>query len=177
MRALEFIPLVVFFVLYKLYGIIYATGGIVIATLLVLVINFAVTGRKPSGFILFSSALIVIMGAFTVFTEDSVFIKIKPTIFYSLCALIVSAGLVMKKAFIKSLLSSVLLLDEKKWRNLSLQWVIFFLLAAVLNEVVRRCFSEEVWIDFKVIFMPLITLFFTFAQIFVYRKYLVIQNK
>ena len=177
MKVLEFIPLVVFFILYKLYGIIYATGGIVIVTLLMLVINFAISKQKPSDFVLFSSALIIVMGSFTVFTADSIFIKIKPTIFYSLCALVISIGLMMRKVFIKSLFSQVLSLDDRKWKNLSLQWVIFFLLAAILNEVMRSCFSEEIWINFKVIFMPLATLLFMFLQIFIYRKYLVVQDR
>ncbi|CAK6537683.1 MAG: hypothetical protein IRD7MM_04150 [Candidatus Midichloria mitochondrii] len=176
MRVLEFIPLAVFFILYKLYGVIYATAGIVVTTLLATIINFLITKRKPNNFALFSTALMVLMGSLTVFTSNSAFIKVKPTILYSLCGLTITGGLLMGKVFIKSLFSAFLFLNDRQWRIFSIQWIAFFLVAAISNEIIWRFFSEETWVNFKVSFMPLFTLLFMFLQIFLYRKHLVIQN-
>jgi len=177
MKALEFIPLIAFFIFYKLYGIIYATGAIVIATLSLLLINFLITKQKPNNFILFSSALMILMGSLTVFTSNTAFIKIKPTIFYFLCSFTLIFGLILKKNFVKSLFGGILSLDEQQWKTLSMSWIIFFLLAALSNELIWRTLAEEIWINFKVIFMPIITMLFMFSQIFFYRKYLVIERE
>ncbi|CAG7590730.1 MAG: inner membrane-spanning protein YciB [Candidatus Midichloria sp.] len=176
MRVLEFTPLVVFFVLYKFYGVIHATSGIVVTTLLATVINFLITKQRPNNFVLASTALMILMGSLTVFTSNSAFIKVKPTILYSLCGLTITGGLLMRKVFIKSLFSAFLFLNDRQWRVFSIQWVAFFLVAAISNEIIWRFFSEETWVNFKVIFMPLFTLLFMFLQILLYRKHLVIQN-
>ena len=55
-------------------------------------------------------------------------------------------------------------LDEEGWRKLTLRWGLFFLVLAVMNEVVWRNFSDDFWVAFKVWGTMPITIAFTLAQ-------------
>ena len=59
---------------------------------------------------------------------------------------------------------SAFTLTEEGWRKLTLRWIAFFIAMAIVNEVVWRNFSTNVWVSFKAFgFIPL-TILFTLAQ-------------
>lgn len=55
-------------------------------------------------------------------------------------------------------------MDAEGWRKLTLRWGLFFLLLAVLNEVIWRSFSTDTWVAFKVWGIMPLTLLFTLSQ-------------
>jgi intracellular septation protein len=63
------------------------------------------------------------------------------------------------------LLGEAMRLDDDGWRKLSMRWCLFFLTMAVVNEIVRRNFSESFWVWFKVGGFPLLTFAFLMTQI------------
>lgn len=170
------LPLLVFFVLYRFYGMTYAAGGLALATLVILCYNRFVMKRELDKFTMFSAFLAVFMGFITFVTDNHTFIKMKPTIFYSLCAALIIGGLFFDKVFIKSVFGAVLELNSKQWRSFSIHWIGFFTISAVVNEIIWRFYTEASWINFKVIFMPIIMILFIAVQVFRYRRHIVVQK-
>ena len=172
LKVLEFIPAVAFFIVYKFYGIVTATSVMVVLTLVSVIATVAINKKKPSNMMLFSLILVLITGSLTVFTSNADFIKMKPTFFYTICALVLFIGLLYKKFFIKSLFGSFMNLPDHKWRNISAQWIIFLILVAVGNEIIRSFADNDLWVNYKVIFMPIAMTLFIIIQLITYRKYL-----
>lgn len=160
---LDFLPLIAFFLSYRIYGIIPATAVIVVLSLISLAIGYYFE-RKLLPMPLFTAILLLIFGSITIFTGNPTFIKIKPTIINLLFASILSVGLLFNKIFLKSLLSEQLDLSDKNWIIFSKRWIYFFLFLAVINEIVWRNFSEEFWVSFKVFGLISLTVIFVFMQ-------------
>ena len=105
------------------------------------------------------------------FFNDSTFIKLKPTIVYLLFSTLLFLGLILNKNFLKIYLSNLIKLNDTGWNILSKRWGIFFLLMAILNEIIWRNFSTDFWVSFKVFgFLP-ITIIFTILQKDLIQKY------
>jgi intracellular septation protein len=161
--ALDFAPLVAFFIAYKLGGVYWATSIIIALTILSLIIGYVVTG-KIAKFPLFSGILITVMGGLTLYLQNDMFVKMKPTAANLIFASILGGGLLTNRMFLKDLLGSAMVLPEAAWRNLTWRWVVFFLVLAGLNEYVWRTMSEATWVNFKVFGLMGLTLLFALAN-------------
>ncbi len=169
---LEFGPVLAFFVVYKLSGLMEATAVLIIATLLAAAITYIKDKRVP-GMMLFTAAIVGIFGGLTLWLNDETFIKLKPTIINTLFALILLGGVAMKKGLIGFVLGEVMPLTDKGWIVLSRNYGIFFLCLAVLNEYVWRNYSTDAWVGFKVWGMLSITMIFTVSQMMWIQRYAV----
>jgi intracellular septation protein len=157
--ALEAGPLVVFFLANQRLGIVNATAIFVAVTLLALVIHYVLARSLPL-MPLVSGAMVLIFGGLTVFLDNDVFIKLKPTIVNSLFGIVLLGGLWFEKSFLQHVFGSVFALNAEGWRKLTFRWGLFFLLLAALNEIVWRTQSTEIWVNFKVFgIMPLTVVF------------------
>jgi intracellular septation protein len=161
--ALDFAPLLAFFVTYKLSGMYTATGVIIALSVISLVISYVIT-RKIARFTLFSTLLITVMGGLTLYLHDDSFVKMKPTAINLLFAAVLSFGLFTKRLFLKDLLGSALEMTEEAWRSLTIRWVFFFVALAGANEFIWRTMSEETWVNFKVFGLMGATLLFAIAN-------------
>jgi intracellular septation protein len=88
----------------------------------------------------------------------------KPTFIYLTFAGILFAGCAFKKSLLKPLLGDALRLSDRGWQLLALRWGAFFLVLAGLNEYVRRYFSTDAWINFKVFGCLGLTMIFFLLQ-------------
>lgn len=170
----DFLPLLVFFAVYKFSNyenpIIPATIALLIATFISLAINFYLT-RKLAKMPLFSALILGLFGSLTIFSGDEIFIKIKPTLINLLFAIILLIGYLNRKPFLKILLEGAFSISDKAWMSLSLRWAIFFVGLAVLNEVIWRNFPTDFWVQFKVFGILPISIAFTISQIpFIIKK-------
>ena len=157
--ALDLGPLLVFFTAFKFSGIFVATGLFMAAILLALGLSLALE-KKLSPMPLFTAVLVLIFGGLTLYLKNEMFIKIKVTVLYGFFAAILIGGLFFKRLFIKYVFAQAFELDESGWRQLTWRWGLFFLLLAVLNELVWRNASTDIWVDFKTFWIiPLIFLF------------------
>ena len=161
---LEIIPLLVFFGLYKQYDIIYATAGVVIATLIAQLITYFFE-RKFSVIQLVATGLLAVFGSITIFSGDSTFIKLKPTFINLIFAAILFVGTLRKKGFLKFVFGNAIEMSEKNWIVFSKRWALFFFCLAILNELVWRNFSENFWVNFKVFGILGLTFLFLLTQL------------
>ena len=89
---LDFLPLVLFFIAYKLAGIYAATAVIMAATALQMLALYLID-KKLSAMHKATLALVLIFGALTLALQDERFIKWKPTVLYTAIALTLGAAL------------------------------------------------------------------------------------
>ena len=140
-----------------------ATGLFMIATAVALAASWVLTRSLPM-MPLVSGIVVFLFGALTLYLQDDVFIKMKPTIVNTLFGVILLGGLAFGKSLLGYVFDSAFRLDAEGWRKLTLRWGVFFLFLAVVNEVVWRSFSTDAWVAFKVWGIMPITLVFTFFQ-------------
>jgi intracellular septation protein len=162
--AVEIGPLIVFFVVNARAGIFWGTGVFMAATIISLIASRILFGRIPV-MPLVSGACVVVFGSLTLWLQDDHFIKLKPTIVNALFAAALFGGLLAGQSLLKVVFGDVFRLTEEGWRRLTLRWACFFLLLAVLNEIVWRSFTTDVWVSFKVFAIMPLTLLFAIAQV------------
>lgn len=161
--ALDLGPLLIFFVVTQTAGIYWGTGAFMVAMLIAISIGVVVE-RKLSPMPLITGALVLVFGGLTLWLSNDVFIKIKPTILYTMFAAILLGGLAFGRLFIKTVLGQTLRLNDPAWRTLTWRWSAFFLVLAVLNEIVWRNVSTNTWVAFKVWAIFPLTLLFAMSQ-------------
>ena len=148
-QILDFLPILLFFVAYKTYGIYTATAVIMAATVVQMAILYKLDGKLATLHKV-TLALVLGFGALTLGFQDERFIKIKPTVLYTCMALALSIALwVYKKNFLKSVLGAQMALPETVWRNLTVAWVVYSLAMAALNAYVAYFYTTEQWVNFK----------------------------
>ncbi len=168
----EFIPLISFFAVFRLFDIIIATATIVILTLVSTLINYIVN-KEFSVVNLISVAMITIFGSITVFSNNPIFIKLKPTIINLCFAAILLFGVIKKKVYLKFLFNKTVVLPDEIWLVLSKRFILFFVLLACLNEIVWRNFSDSIWVSFKAFGLITLSLIFMLLQIPLFKKHAV----
>jgi intracellular septation protein len=168
--ALELGPLLLFFVANGRWGIFVGTGIFIAATAVALPCYRWLEKRWPV-MPLVGGFFVLVFGGLTIWLQDDTFIKLKPTIVYLTFAAFLGAGLLLRKPVLELLLGSVFNLTEPGWRKLTLRWALFFIAMAVLNELVWRNVSTDVWVSFKAFgFLPL-TFIFAMAQMPLMQRY------
>ncbi len=140
-----------------------ATALFMIATALALSVSWILTRTLPL-MPLVSGVVVFVFGALTLWLQDEIFIKMKPTIVNALFGGVLLGGLLFGKALLGYVFDSAFRLDAEGWRKLTFRWGLFFLFLAVVNEIVWRSFSTDAWVAFKVWGIMPITLIFTFSQ-------------
>ncbi|WGE32710.1 septation protein A [Actinobacillus genomosp. 2] len=148
-QLLEFIPLILFFAVYKLYGVQQAAITLVIATIIQL-IALQVFYKKIEKSQWIMGVFVVFFGILTAYFNDLNFLKWKVTIINGLFAtVLLISQFVFKKPIIQMLLGKELKLPEQVWHNLNLGWAGFFIICMLLNIVISHYFSDDVWATFK----------------------------
>lgn len=168
--ALEFGPLVLFFIANGKFGIFTATAVFMGATLVSLVASWFVLKKIPV-MPLVTGCFVLVFGALTLYLHDDWFIKIKPTIINLFFAIALMAGLYFGRSLMKILLGDVIKLQDEGWRKLTVRWAGFFVFLAILNEIVWRSVSTDSWVAFKSFGIMPITFLFMMAQIGLLQKY------
>jgi intracellular septation protein len=140
-----------------------ATGLFMVATAVALAVSWFLTRTLPI-MPLVSGIVVFVFGALTLWLQDDVFIKMKPTIVNTLFGSALLGGLFFGRSLLGYAFDSAFHLDAEGWKKLTFRWGLFFLCLAVLNEIVWRSFSTDVWVAFKVWGIMPITLAFTLSQ-------------
>lgn len=164
-QLFELIPLVGFFVAYKMHDIYMAVIVLMVLMALGLVIH-RVQKKTITNMQWMSFVLVVIFGGITLLFHNEIFIKWKPTVLnWSFGLAFLISHFFSKKTFTERIMSAAKLNASKKvWSRLNLSWVIFFLLSGALNIFVAYQFSTEVWVNFKLFGLFGLTFIFAIGQ-------------
>jgi intracellular septation protein len=162
--AVEYGPLAVFFTTFFLFDLFVATGALVAATVVAIAIGFAVEKRIAMvPFI--TGAVVLVFGGLTLYFQDETFIKMKPTIVHGLIAAVLIGGLAVGRPLLKPLFGAAWHLNDLGWTLLTRRFSVFFIVMAVLNELVWRTQPTDIWVTYKVFGSIGLTLAFTLTQL------------
>lgn len=163
--ALDFGPLLAFFLAYKFAGVIMGTAIFMAAIVIAVVVSKVKLG-KVSPMLWLSALLVLFFGSLTIIFRDPSFIQKKPTFIYGFFALMLFGGLMRGKPLLKYLLQAAYDgLSEEGWRKLSRNWAFFFIFMAVANEIMRLNLTFDTWLAVKVWGVTIISVVFAAANI------------
>jgi len=185
--ALELGPLVLFFfvnargeALIERFGmqelfpepIFLATGVFMVAMLISLAVSWVLT-RHLAVMPLITGVVVLVMGGLTLWLQDDIFIKVKPTIVNTFFGVVLLLGLMFGRSLLAYVFDAAFSLDAEGWRKLTLRWGVFFLFLAVVNEVVWRTQTTDFWVAFKVWGIMPITMIFAMAQLPLMQRHMI----
>ncbi|SDG21850.1 septation protein A [Pelagibacterium luteolum] len=184
--SLELGPLVVFFIVnaqgerileafpvlqdWFTQPIIFATAVFMVAMAISLVLSKMILKRIPV-MPLVTGVVVLVFGGMTLYFQDALFIKLKPTITNVLFGSVLLGGLLFGQSLLRYVFGEVYKLQDRGWYLMTLRWGIFFFVLAALNEIVWRNFSDDFWVGFKVWGIMPITMIFAMAQLPLLTKY------
>jgi|TARA_B110000196_G_scaffold285026_1_gene267885 intracellular septation protein len=163
-------PLAVFFIFYSRGSLQTAILPFMIATIIAVLFSYILEKKIPI-MPTVGAFIILIFGGLTIYFDNEIFFKMKPTIINILFAMILYGGEILKKPLLKYLLGGTLKLENEGWAVLTKRWVGFFIALAILNEIVWRTQSTDLWVKFKVFGILPITFIFTMTQFSLIKKY------
>lgn len=132
-----------------LIAVIFATTIAIVATL-VQVGWLLVRRKRVKPMLWLSAVLIVAFGGMTIWLQNEIFIKWKPSLLYWSFALILVGGRVLaRRNLLSALLGSELPLTAAVWDRMLWLWAGFFALLGTANLFVAYNFTTEQWVDFK----------------------------
>ena len=163
-------PLAVFFIFYTRSGLQASILPFMVATVIAVLFSYILEKKIPI-MPTVGAGIVLLFGGLTIYFDNDVFFKMKPTIINVLFAVILYGGILINKPLLKYLLGAALKLEETGWKILTQRWIGFFIALAILNEIVWRTQSTDVWVNFKVFGILPITFIFTMTQFPLIKKY------
>ena len=146
----DFGPLLLFFGINYIYSdLILSVKVLVAATLVSLVLSWRID-RKVSVMAAVGCAALVFFAGLTIYLDNELFIKIKPTVVTLLFAALIAGGRLLGRNPLASIIGKQITLTAQGWRAISWLWVAMFVTSAIANEMAWRILSTDDWITFKV---------------------------
>lgn len=168
----DLLPVILFFVAYKLSDIYVATSVAIAVAALQVAWNHVRHGRVEN-MQWITLGLLFVFGGLTIALRDPTFIKWKPTVVNWLFALaFLGSGLFLKRNLLQRMMDHAIELPEIIWSRLNSAWVVFFILSGIVNLLVAYNFSEEIWVNFKLFGLLGLTILFVVAQGFYLTRHL-----
>lgn len=163
-QLFEFIPVILFFIAYKVYNIYIATAVVIAATILQVAYTWF-KKRTVSRMQLTTLALIIVMGGATIYFHDEQFIKWKLSIIEWLFGLVfLGSQFIGKKPIVERMMSASLTLPAVIWKRLNLMWASFFISVGFINVYVMYNYSTDDWVTFKTFGVPGLMIIFILLQ-------------
>ncbi len=173
---LDFFPVVLFFIVFKLSDVFTATAVAILATVAQIAwLKYKIGKVETMQWV--SLGVIVIFGGATLISHDETFIKFKPSVLYivmSLALLIGEYG--FGKNFLKQLMSAQVQVEDRVWRVLVNAWGLFFIGMSALNLWVAYHFDTDTWVNFKMFGGMGLMFVFVLGQAVYLAKYMKMQD-
>jgi intracellular septation protein len=162
----DLFPLILFFVAFKFSDIFTATA-VAIAAGVGQFVWLKATGKAIEATHWINLTVIVVFGGATLFFQNDVFIKWKPTVLYWLFAAILAGGkMFFHRNIMQKLMGTQVSMPANLWDKLNYSWAAFFVTSGALNLYVAFSgrFTESQWVNFKVFGLMALLLLFVLAQ-------------
>lgn len=160
----DFLPIVLFFVAYKLADIYVATGVLIVATLGQVAWSW-LRHRRVEKMPLITAVLVAVFGGATLIFHDPIFVKWKPTVVNWLFAILfIGSCFVGRKTVLERLMGNQMELPAPIWVKLTVAWSLFFVAMGLINLYVAFTFDENTWVNFKLFGILGLTLIFVMGQ-------------
>jgi len=169
----DLLPVLVFFLAYKLAGIYVATGAAIAAS--VAQIGWVLAHRRKVDLMLWVSfGIVVVFGGATLVLHDETFIKWKPTVLFWIFGTTLLAGeFLFRKNFVRSLMEKQLALPDHVWPWVNRSWAAFFVFLGAANLYFAMNYPTETWVNFKFVGVYGLMIVFVVAQGLMLSKYVV----
>jgi len=162
---LDYLPVLVFFIVYKMVDIYAATAAAIAASFLQVGVHW-LQHRKFEKMHLITLGLMVVLGGATLISQNEDFIKWKPTVINWLFGIVLlGSQFIGKKTVVERMLGEHFILPAITWIKLNLSWVGFFVAIGCLNLYVAFSFDTDTWVNFKMFGMLGLTLIFMTVQL------------
>ena len=171
-QLLEFLPLIIFFIVYQMSGttlsvgnseytfdgIYTATIALILTTILQVIIVKLVWGSVEKRLLGVAGAVISFGGA-TVLLKDPVFIFWKPTVFnWALAGVSIVWHVMRGKCLFEDLLPDEIEMPKHIWKRVTVASTLHFFIVGAVNLYVAYNFSMDAWVSFKLWSAVLFTL-------------------
>lgn len=168
----DFFPIIIFFVVFKVWGIYYATAAAMVSSIFQ-VSFFWIRHRKVEITQIITLVLIVVLGLATLLSHNAMFIKWKPTALYGVLALVfLGSQFICDKPLIQRMMDNKITLPARTWARLNLSWVGFFCIMGLLNIYIAYHYPTNTWVNFKLFGILGSTIIFGILQSLYIAKYL-----
>lgn len=142
-------PLVLFFATnYVTKDFMLAIAVLVGATLLSLAFSWF-TERRISMMAAVGCAAVTFFGGLSIYFDNELFIKIKPTVFTVILAVVIAGGRIIGRNPLAAIMGSQIKLTDRGWHLMSWLWVAMFATTALANEIAWRTLTTDGWVTFK----------------------------
>jgi intracellular septation protein len=146
---LDLLPAIAFFGAYLATDIYTATIAL-IASLVFVVIVYRLWKKEWHKAHLVTAIVASLLGGLTLYLHDDLFIKLKPTLVYTVFALaLFGSHVIGDKVLLARIPQSSVRLPDAVWRKVNLAWGLFFVFCALLNLYVAFSYSQDTWVKFK----------------------------
>ncbi len=163
----DLFPLILFFAAFKYTDDIFVATAVAIAATVVQFIWLKVTGKKIEATHWINLTVIVVFGGATLYFQNDLFIKWKPTVLYWLfSAILLGSRLIFKRNIMQSLMGGQVTMPAAVWDKLNVSWSAFFVISGALNLYVAFSghFTDSQWVNFKVFGLFALLILFVIAQ-------------
>ncbi len=168
----DFFPILLFYIAFKWQGI-YVAVIVAIAASAIQVSYSWLKHKHVEKTHIITFVIIAISGGATLYLQDEMFFKWKPTIINWLFGLAcIGSQFIGKDPIIKRLMGDNLSLPNNIWLRLNTIWACFFIFMGTANLAVVYNFDTDTWADFKLFGMLGLTFLFIIAQGFYLMKYI-----
>lgn len=180
-KIIEFLPVIIFFVSYKMTSNLILATTLIVGSCIVATIAEAIITKKLSRMQVFLVFAVLIFGVPTILLKDPSIIKWKVTVVNMILATaIFFFQFILKKNPFALLLGKELPLPDKAFATLSVYWMVFFFFSGMLNIVIAfylpdlfgitKEYAEELWVDYKTFGNSIINVIFALFTGFVLIK-------
>lgn len=167
----DFLPIILFFIAFKLYGIYVATS-VAIATCIAQIIWHWFRYRKFDMQQLITFGIVTLLGGATLAFHNELFIKWKPTVIYWIFAIICLSSHLSKQTIIQRIMQKNISLPTDIWKKLNFSWVVFLFITGLVNLYVVYHFDTNTWVNFKLFGVLGLTVVFIILQAIYLSKYI-----
>jgi len=168
-QLLEWSPLIVFFVMFKIFGIYWATGALMLACVAQLLVHRLQTGKFKTMHLI-TTLLVLVLGTATLALHDKRFIQWKPTALLGIAAItFLGSAVIGKQPLAQRVLEGVfnepLQVSRQTWLLINSLWAAWFAALAGANIYIAQNYAESIWVNFKVFGITAAMMLFMIPQV------------